>query len=440
MADGNENEVEMLSDDSEEYDTAQEYSDEYFPFDNDDAAASAAGPPGIPSFISPYANPAQAPAPAPQNGAVLPPSANIVNWTGYSYSHLHSGGPAYQANLASQLQQSAAALQASAAAMGMQVGAGAQHLPPPPAVGAPPGPGSPANPFMSEMRMHNSWDPLHSAEWDRNAPSDLCLGRIARDLHSLFTDPIPGVVVHAFESNVTKMLALITGPVGTPYEGGFFEFFLRCPPDYPITHPRVRLLTTGGDTVRFNPNLYANGKVCLSLLGTWSGPAWSPALNISSLLLSIQSLMGEFPYRNEPGFEKSPENSPEVVRYNIAIKHETIRVAVIEMVELALKSVQPMAVGAGDEFSKMPEMFRKRILTEFLRIYPNYLRIIDEQMKNTSAARHGGGIAAHFMEGRIKYNWKQLAEKLPPLQERVQAEVSKWNEKADSGMDDMGDS
>jgi hypothetical protein len=28
--------------------------------------------------------------------------------------------------------------------------------------------------------------------------------------------------------------------------------------------------------VRFNPNLYINGKVCLSLLGTWSGPSWNP--------------------------------------------------------------------------------------------------------------------------------------------------------------------
>ena len=48
---------------------------------------------------------------------------------------------------------------------------------------------------------------------------------------------------------------------------GYFQFYVRCPPDYPISNPRVRLLTTGDNTVRFNPNLYANGKVCLSLLG-----------------------------------------------------------------------------------------------------------------------------------------------------------------------------
>ncbi len=39
--------------------------------------------------------------------------------------------------------------------------------------------------------------------------------------------------------------ALITGPFDTPYEGGFFYFLIRCPPDYPIRPPRVKLMTTG---------------------------------------------------------------------------------------------------------------------------------------------------------------------------------------------------
>lgn len=39
---------------------------------------------------------------------------------------------------------------------------------------------------------------------------------------------------------------------------------------------QAKFLTTGGGSVRFNPNLYNCGKVCLSLLGTWSGPSWDP--------------------------------------------------------------------------------------------------------------------------------------------------------------------
>lgn len=64
---------------------------------------------------------------------------------------------------------------------------------------------------------------------------------------------------------------MIAGPEGTPYAGGLFEFDCFLPLEYPHKPPQVHLRTTGGGSVRFNPNLYNNGKVCLSLLGTWPG-------------------------------------------------------------------------------------------------------------------------------------------------------------------------
>lgn len=46
-------------------------------------------------------------------------------------------------------------------------------------------------------------------------------------------------------------------------------------------------------------------QLCLFCLRrTWSGPAWSPAQSLSSVLISIQSLLNEKPYHNEPGFEQ----------------------------------------------------------------------------------------------------------------------------------------
>ena len=59
---------------------------------------------------------------------------------------------------------------------------------------------------------------------------------------------------------------------------------------------------------RVNPNLYENGKVCLSLLGTWSGKSeetWSAATsNLLQVLISIQGLvLVKEPYFNEPGYE-----------------------------------------------------------------------------------------------------------------------------------------
>ena len=68
-------------------------------------------------------------------------------------------------------------------------------------------------------------------------------------------------------------------------------------------------MTTGGGTVRFNPNLYNCGKVCLSLLGTWSGQdgeTWNKDTStFLQVLVSIQSLiLVEDPYFNEPGWER----------------------------------------------------------------------------------------------------------------------------------------
>ena len=64
---------------------------------------------------------------------------------------------------------------------------------------------------------------------------------------------------------------MIAGPEGTPYAGGLFEFDCFIPLEYPNKPPLMHLRTTGGGSVRFNPNLYNCGKVCLSLLGTWPG-------------------------------------------------------------------------------------------------------------------------------------------------------------------------
>lgn len=82
---------------------------------------------------------------------------------------------------------------------------------------------------------------------------------------------------------------------------------VQFPEDYPSSAPQIVFLTTNGGKTRFNPNLYADGKVCLSILGTWrgeSGEQWSSVQNCQSVMVSIQSLMDDKPYHNEPGFEK----------------------------------------------------------------------------------------------------------------------------------------
>lgn len=66
--------------------------------------------------------------------------------------------------------------------------------------------------------------------------------------------------------------------------------------------------------LRLNPNLYNCGKVCLSLLGTWSGSGcekWNSAHStMLQVLISIQALvLNEKPYFNEPGYETYANNA-----------------------------------------------------------------------------------------------------------------------------------
>jgi ubiquitin-conjugating enzyme E2 Z len=148
-----------------------------------------------------------------------------------------------------------------------------------------------------------AWDPLSGSSDSAPAISPAAMRRIQVDIKELRDSPIPGIFVVPDDDKVSRMHALITGPEETPYENGFFYFLIQFPHDYPLAPPQVRIMTTGGGTVRFNPNFYANGKVCLSILGTWSGPSWVATMHLSTVLLSIQSLMSPMPLHNEPGYE-----------------------------------------------------------------------------------------------------------------------------------------
>ena len=77
----------------------------------------------------------------------------------------------------------------------------------------------------------------------------------------------PAVFCRFAEDNVSVCKMLILAPPATPYARGAFVFDVLFPSEYPNAPPKVNLQTTGAGSVRFNPNLYNCGKVCLSLLG-----------------------------------------------------------------------------------------------------------------------------------------------------------------------------
>jgi ubiquitin-protein ligase len=160
-----------------------------------------------------------------------------------------------------------------------------------------------------------------------------------------FTSVLPvhsssSVFVRVDSSRPEVLQALITGPEGTPYQNGCFLFDIFCK-NYPQSAPLVNLSTTGNGAVRFNPNLYNCGKVCLSLLGTWdgaSGETWDSKMStLLQLFVSIQSLIFvDEPYYNEPGYEEdmgSEWSQKESEQYSENIRKQTLVWAVKDVIE-----------------------------------------------------------------------------------------------------------
>ncbi len=133
---------------------------------------------------------------------------------------------------------------------------------------------------------------------------------------------------------VDAVKVLITGPAGTPYSNGCFEFDVLFPADYPASPMTLQLITIG---INLNPNLYDSGKVCLSVLNTWPGlqqEQWNPETSsLYQVLLSIQSMIFvSEPYFNEPGYERSrgtPEGKKKSLEYDYNVRVNTFRVAIL---------------------------------------------------------------------------------------------------------------
>lgn len=161
--------------------------------------------------------------------------------------------------------------------------------------------------------------------------------RIQEEWKILEKDIPDTIFVRVYESRMDLLRAVIVGAEGTPYHDGLFFFDVFFPSSYPSVPPKVHYHSGG---LRINPNLYNCGKVCLSLLGTWSGHGkekWVPGVStMLQVLVSIQGLiLNAKPYFNEPGYanlggtkhgeEKSLEYNERTFMYTLQTMVYSIR-------------------------------------------------------------------------------------------------------------------
>jgi ubiquitin-protein ligase len=128
--------------------------------------------------------------------------------------------------------------------------------------------------------------------------------RVVMDIKSFIDLSYEDKFIYFDKSNFMEIYLMIVGPKGTPYEDGMLFFHLNFSNKYPFEPPTVKFLNMDSK-VRIHPNLYTNGKVCLSILGTWEGPSWLPTMSLNTVALTIQSILGENPLTNEPAYYKN---------------------------------------------------------------------------------------------------------------------------------------
>lgn len=111
------------------------------------------------------------------------------------------------------------------------------------------------------------------------------LRRLAAELLDLLRHPTEGISALPNDGNLFEWTGTIQGPQDSPYADGLFTLQVKIPEDYPLKAPRVIF-----DTKVYHPNVDSDsGFISLSVLGD----EWSPALTISTILLSIQAYLTE---------------------------------------------------------------------------------------------------------------------------------------------------
>ncbi|XP_069180397.1 baculoviral IAP repeat-containing protein 6 isoform X6 [Procambarus clarkii] len=269
----------------------------------------------------------------------------------------------------------------------------------------------------------------HHYEGSVRGAGDLCtprrMKRLAQEAVTLSSSlPLSyssSVFVRTDLDRLDIMKVLITGPEDTPYANGCFEFDVYFPVDYPTSPLHINLQTTGEGRVRFNPNLYQDGKVCLSILNTWHGrpeEKWNPQTSsLLQVLVSIQSLIFvSEPYFNEPGYERSrgtPTAMQNSREYDANIRAATVRWAMLNQ----LRNPSPC--------------FKEVIERHFWLKHKEILEQVDGWISNMEALsenRRTGKNIAHNTVG-LKKNFQLLKEEFrkmtpPPGFEGIPLSVS----------------
>jgi len=225
--------------------------------------------------------------------------------------------------------------------------------------------------------------------------SSATVRRLAADIKDIMQQPLTdnGIYYSHDDEDLLKGYAMIIGAEDTPYAGGYYFFEIVYPPTYPHAPPTVTYCTNG-DAVRFNPNLYVNGKVCVSLLNTWRGEQWTSCQTTRTLLLTLCTLLCADPLLNEPGITRQ---HVDFAKYDTIVQYKNIEIALLKMFERAEGIYPP-------KFT----MFYSIVREKFYVNGPKAVALLTRLSMNTKAIRVSTGV--YHMSYVLDY--EQLANRL----------------------------
>ena len=217
------------------------------------------------------------------------------------------------------------------------------------------------------------------------------ISRLLKDVKHIMKNPLTenGIYYIHDDSDIMKGYALIIGPSDTPYFGGNYFFKFNYPGDYPHSPPKVTYCTNGNN-VRFNPNLYVCGKVCVSLLNTWRGDQWTSCQSISTVLLTLCSLLSKDPLLNEPGVDKKHRD---MKPYDEIIQYSNIDIAVCDIVSKKNSIFMPFF-----------ENFYPFIKENFLKNYDKLLEFAENKNKEFDLSLKEFKTDFYTMKVNVDYN------------------------------------
>lgn len=164
--------------------------------------------------------------------------------------------------------------------------------------------------------------------------SNKAIRRIQADLKEYHLAPIEGTSIYYDDECITRIYVAISGPKDSVYEHGVFFFKFDFPETYPNEPPAGKFLNWQNSNDRIHPNLYKCGKMCFSFLGTWSGPSWTSAMGLSTIILNLQTVLDENPLRNEPGYDKGIVTNEHVI-YQKIVQFITMRDFIMKTMKLS---------------------------------------------------------------------------------------------------------